>query len=50
MNNGDEAADLRLAFKDIPGVRCARCHVRDIWLATGSSSGPNIIWSGLGFG
>ena len=31
MNNGDEAADLRLAFKDIPGVRCARCHVRDIW-------------------
>ena len=31
MNNGDEAADLRLAFKDIPGVRCTRCHVRDIW-------------------
>ena len=31
MNNGDAAEDLTLAFKDIPGVRCARCHVRDIW-------------------
>ena len=31
MNNGNTAADLALAFKDIPGVRCTRCHVRDIW-------------------
>ena len=31
MNNGFNAADLRLAFKDIPGVKCTRCHVRDIW-------------------
>ena len=31
MNNGDAAQDLTLTFKDIPGVRCARCHVRDIW-------------------
>ena len=31
MNNGNTAADLALAFKDIPGVHCTRCHVRDIW-------------------
>ena len=31
MNNGDAPADLALAFKDIPGVHCARCHVRDVW-------------------
>jgi hypothetical protein len=31
MNNGAAAADLTLAFADIPGVTCSKCHVRDIW-------------------
>ena len=31
MNNGDALTDLALAFKDVPGVRCTRCHVRDVW-------------------
>jgi alpha-galactosidase len=31
MNNGDAAADLTLDFKDIPGVTCTSCNVRDIW-------------------
>ena len=31
MNNGDVAADLTLAFKDVPGIHCTTCHVRDIW-------------------
>ena len=31
MNNGDGPADLTLSFADIPGVKCTKCHVRDIW-------------------
>ena len=27
----DIYVDLTLDFKDIPGVSCTRCHVRDIW-------------------
>merc|ERR1712216_641399 len=23
--------DLTLDFKDIPGISCTRCHVRDVW-------------------
>jgi len=27
----DQEVDLTLHFKDIPGVSCTRCHVRDVW-------------------
>lgn len=31
MNHADTAADLLLNFADIPGVKCSKCNVRDIW-------------------
>ena len=31
MNHDESTADLSLDFATIPGVRCRRCRVRDIW-------------------
>lgn len=31
MNSGDSAADLEFDFKDVPGLSCTSCHIRDIW-------------------
>jgi len=31
MNHADAAADLTLAFADIPGVKCTTCKLRDLW-------------------
>ena len=31
MNSGDAAADLALAFADVPGAPCATCAVYDVW-------------------
>jgi alpha-galactosidase len=31
MNSGDDAASLTVNFGDIPGVKCTKCDVRDIW-------------------
>merc|ERR1711988_1487004 len=31
INNGDAEVDLELDFKDVPGIACSTCSVRDIW-------------------
>merc|ERR1712232_248422 len=31
MNHGDAATDLTFDFKDVPGLSCTKCNVRDIW-------------------
>ena len=31
MNHGKEAAQLTLAFADVPGLGCRACSVRDVW-------------------
>ena len=31
MNHDKAAANLTVAFGDIPGVTCSSCHVRDLW-------------------
>jgi len=31
MNSGNNTIDLSLDFVDIPGVKCTKCKVRDIW-------------------
>ena len=31
INHASTSADLTLDLKDIPGVTCTRCRLRDIW-------------------
>jgi len=31
MNHASASANLKLDFKDVPGLTCSSCHVRDIW-------------------